>query len=195
VGSPSGHAYLTESRFIKDHSTLNQAFVPQVRREYSGVASAVMVLNALRGPETPITQASFFIDPVREIRRPLWVSFAGMHLEHFRDAVRSHGVEAEAYFASDSGIDAFRSVIRENLTTDGDFLIVNYSRATLNQEGGGEHFAPVAAYHDPSDRILLLDPAIAHYPPIWVTVEAIWNAMRTPDESAPHGRGFVIVRE
>lgn len=110
-----------------------------------------MVLNALRHPEPPITQTSFFIDPVRKIRRPLWVSFTGMNLEDFRDAVRFHGVDAEAQFAAETDIDSFRSIVRENLITDSDFLIVNYTRKILHQEGG-EHFAPVAAYHDPTDR-------------------------------------------
>lgn len=43
--------------------------------------------------------------------------------------------------------------------------------------------------------MLLLDPAVENYPPIWVTVDAIWDAMSTLDDHAPHGRGFVIVRE
>lgn len=194
VGSAEGDAFLAESRFVADFPRLSRAFMPQARRTYSGVASAVTVLNALRDSESPITQSSFFIDPVRQIRSPLRVSFRGMTFVHLRDALRTHGVDAEAYYASDLDIDSFRSTARVNLATAGDFLIVNYSRTSLLQKGGA-HIAPVAAYHAPTDRILVLDAEVAHYPPVWVTVESIWNAMKEVDDEAPRGRGFVVVRE
>jgi hypothetical protein len=194
VGAPAGTAYLAEIGIAADHSALNRAFTPQIRRSYSGVASAVIVLNALLAPDTPMTQPSFFTDAVRRIRGPVRVSCDGMSLENLRNVLDAHGVDSEMQYASELDVDTFRTIASRNLETSGDFLIVNYSRASLTQEGGA-NFAPAAAYHAASDRILLLDPAVANYPPVWVTVPEIFNAMKISDADAPRGRGFVTVRE
>jgi hypothetical protein len=59
-------------------------------------------------------------------------------------------------------------------------IIVNYHRAAAGQVGSG-HFSPVGAYHPGTDSFLVLDMARYKYPPVWVSAEVLYNAMRTYD--------------
>jgi len=194
LGSPAGQAYLEESEYVADFQALSHSFVPQIRREFSGVATAVTVLNALFAPAAPLTQVTFFTDPVRRVRSSVRVSLSGMSLIHLRDALREHGAAANATYASASDLESFRSLAKENLGREGDYLVVDYARGVLRQRGAG-NIAPAAAYHAPSDRILVLDAAIANYPPVWVRTDSLWRAMEATDGHAPFGRGFVVVQE
>ncbi|MDJ1182141.1 phytochelatin synthase family protein [Roseofilum sp. BLCC_M143] len=70
--------------------------------------------------------------------------------------------------------------------------MVNYLRKSIDQERGG-HISPVAAYHEESDRFLILDVARYKYPPVWVTAEDLWNSTRTVDSVSGKTRGLVLV--
>jgi hypothetical protein len=115
-----------------------------------------------------------------------------MSLVQLRDLLRAHGLDVRLVHASDSDVDAFRTLAVTNLETAGDFLLANYQRAKLGQERVG-HISPIAAYHAASDRFLLLDVAAHKYPPVWVTTAALWSAMNTVDSSENRTRGFIIV--
>jgi len=193
LGSPEGQALLERSAHTADFGPLTGSFAPQIRREFAGVASAVTVLNALFDPSPPLTQSGFFDGAVRRVRSSVRVSLQGMSLADVRDALRERGAETALTWAWASNVDAFRTQARENLGRPGDYLVVAYSRAALRQRGGA-NIAPAAAYHAGSDRILLLDAAIANYPPVWVGVESLWRAMADADDAAPRGRGVVAVR-
>jgi hypothetical protein len=190
--SIAGQALIAESRYITDYKPLTANFVPQSRPAFCGVAASVVVLNALEVTESQFTQATFFTDEAREIRSPLRVTFAGMSLVQLRDLLRAHGLDVRLVHASDSDVDAFRTLAVTNLETAGDFLLANYQRAKLGQERVG-HISPIAAYHAASDRFLLLDVAAHKYPPVWVTTAALWSAMNTVDSSENRTRGFIIV--
>jgi Phytochelatin synthase. len=88
---------------------------------------------------------------------------------------------------------ALRARIARNMATPGDYLIVNYARATLGQDGGG-HISPIAAYDATADRVLILDTARYRYPPTWVPLPLLWEAMRTTDPETGLARGLVEVR-
>lgn len=57
-------------------------------------------------------------------------------------------------------------------------MLVNYRRSALNQPGGG-HISPIAAYHQKSDRFLILDVAAYKYPPTWVSTKELWNGINS----------------
>ena len=118
----------------------------------------------------------------------------GMSLAQLGDLLRAHGMEATVFYASETSVDAFRSLAQENLKTTGDFLLVNYQRATLGRAETG-HISPLAACNAATDRLLILDVAAYKYPPVWVSTEALWNAMNTVDSSSGRARGFIVVRE
>jgi hypothetical protein len=70
---------------------------------------------------------------------------------------------------------------------------VNFDRKTLNQQGAG-HFSPIAAYDSESDSVLILDVAKFKYPPFWVNVTDLFNAMNTIDSDSGKSRGLIRVR-
>ncbi len=63
----------------------------------------------------------------------------------------------------------------------------------MGQERGG-HISPLAAYHEETDRFLILDVARYKYPPVWVEAATLWEAMNTMDTTAGKTRGFVTVQ-
>ena len=85
-------------------------------------------------------------------------------------------------------------------------MVVSYSRRTLLQTGDG-HFTPVGGYHRASDLVLLLDgmqPCLAlpapcpvarfKYPPHWVPLPLLVEAMRQLDSTTNLSRGWMIVQ-
>ncbi len=194
IDSEEGRKLLAESRYSADHRSLVDHFVPQSRRAYCGVASGVIVVNALLRPEPRLTQSTLFTDSVRQVRTPLEVSFGGMTLDQLQAVLIASGVEARGYHAGRTNLDFFRSVAKDNLQREGDFVVVNYQRSRLGQVESA-HISPLAAYHAASDRFLVLDVAAHEYPPVWVTAGALWNAMKTRDDTSGETRGFIVVGE
>ena len=74
----------------------------------------------------------------------------------------------------------FKELVRSLTTTDDRVIVMSYSRKTLQQTGDG-HFAPVGGYHPQRDLILVFDVARFKYPPHWVSVSTLWEAMNTSD--------------
>jgi hypothetical protein len=184
-----GRHMLAESPASTDYQSLMKTFESQRRPAFCGVASSVAVLNALRPSGPRLTQASFFADLPTELR----VTLTGMTLQQLGELVRTHGAEVEIVFAADTSLDAFRALARENLSRSGDYLLVNYQRASLAQREGG-HISPLAAYSAATDRFLILDVAAYRYPPTWVAAADLWNAMNTVDSTSGRTRGFAVIR-
>jgi glutathione gamma-glutamylcysteinyltransferase len=69
-------------------------------------------------------------------------------------------------------------------------VIVSYSRGALGQSGGG-HFSPVGAFAPASGMVLILDVARFKYPPHWVSIPALWAAMRRADPATGLPRGYL----
>jgi len=71
-------------------------------------------------------------------------------------------------------------------------LVVSFSRTALGQTGDG-HYSPVAAYHQGSDMVLVLDVARFKYPPYWVSVDTLWRAMHARDAVTECARGWFVM--
>jgi len=190
----TGQALLADGRFAADYEPLTRNFEAQSRAAFCGVASSVVVLNALRSSVPRLNQTTFFSDAASAVRGPLRVSLAGMSLAQLADLLRTHGLEVSVFYAADTDVAAFRSIAQQNLASGGDFLLVNYQRASLGQAEAG-HISPLAAYDAATDRLLILDVAAYKYPPVWVETAALWNAMNTADHASGRTRGFAVVRE
>ena len=128
IDSAEGRKLLAESRYTADHPSLVDHFVPQSRRAYCGVASAVIVANALLIPEPRLTQSTFFTNSVRRVRSPLEVSFGGMTLDQLQAMLIASGLEAWGYHAGRTKLDFFRSGAKDNLQREGDFIVVREKR-------------------------------------------------------------------
>ena len=190
--SKLGKKFLAESKFSADYPTLQANFVPQSRRAFCGVASSVIALNSLHTHLPTVTQRTIFNQKTRKLIHPLQVTFGGMTLAQLNNILQVHQLKTKIVYANDIELDQFRLLAQKNLTNPHDLIIVNYQRQALNQNGGG-HFSPLAAYHQDSDRFLILDVATNKYPPVWVRTEELWEGMNTVDLVSNLSRGFIIV--
>jgi hypothetical protein len=199
--SPEGGRLLLESEARTDYLPLSVQFVTQKTQAYCGVASSVMVLNALGipapvapefAPYRVFTQDNFFNQQTQKVLTSEVVARQGMTLEELSRLLATYPVTAKAYHAGDFGLAQFRTLVVKNLQEPGNFVLVNYLRRAIAQETGG-HISPLAAYDAQTDRFLILDVSRYKYPPIWVPAADLWRAMNTVDSVSGKTRGFVLI--
>ncbi|NKF51946.1 phytochelatin synthase [Shewanella sp. WXL01] len=70
------------------------------------------------------------------------------------------------------------------------FVVVNYSRAPLEQRGAG-HYSPIGAYHPTSDSFLVMDVSNTYQTWVWISSHNLLEAMATVD--GDQVRGYAIV--
>ena len=74
----------------------------------------------------------------------------------------------------------FRRDVERATAGSGEHLVVSYSRKAFQQTGDG-HFSPVGGYHPGRELVLILDTARFKYPPHWVPLRMLFDAMAAPD--------------
>lgn len=198
----AGASLLVGSSARQAYWPLSIHFVTQATQSYCGVASTVMVLNALgvRAPAVPgiesyamFTQDNVLNSSTEQILPQAVLLKKGMTLDQLGLIVGSYGVRTEVHHAGDSSVEQFRQTASRYLGRRGHHVIVNYLRRGLGQERGG-HISPLAAYDADTDRFLLLDVARYKYPPVWVKTADLYAAMNTVDtDNAGQTRGYVLV--
>jgi hypothetical protein len=202
LDSAEGQRLLFESEAHRAFLPLATHFVTQKTQTYCGVASIVMVLNALEVPAPApeeyqpyrlFTQDTVLDELASDVTTAAKVAKYGMSPEHVAGVLRSYGVDATVQRAELSNVDEFRDRAASFLSKADHYVIVNYSRSALAQEGGG-HISPLAAYDADTDRFLILDVSRYKYPPVWVDTDQLFEAMIRPIEGHGSGRGFVLIR-
>ena len=202
LNSNEGAALLQDSEALQSYWPLSIQFVTQENQAFCGVATMVMVLNALGvpAPTTPefdpyktFTQENVFTPATEKVLPQETLRKMGMTLDQIGGFISTYGVKAEVRHASETSLEEFRTLARDNLGTPNRHVIVNYLRKSIGQEKGG-HISPLAAYDADTDRFLLLDVARYKYPPVWISAAELFNAMNTTDsDNQNRTRGFVLV--
>jgi hypothetical protein len=200
--SEQGEELLHESDAVEAFVPLSINFVTQKNQAYCGVASIVMVLNALQLPAPAVpeydpyrtfTQDNFLTEQTDAILPREVIAKQGMTLDQIGRLLGSQPVEVEVHHAADVTLDDFRASARDYLGKEGQFVIINYLRKAMGQEKGG-HISPLAAYDAETDRFLILDVSRYKYPPVWVTTPDLFNAMNTTDaDNQNKTRGYVLI--
>ena len=201
--SGQGEQLLHDSDALAAFIPLTSNFVTQKTQAYCGVASMVMVLNALQLPAPAVpeydpyhtfTQDNLLTDQTDQILPREVLAKQGMTLDQLGAILGAQPVAVEVHHAADSSVDAFRTSARDYLGQDGQFVIINYLRKALGQERGG-HISPLAAYDAETDRFLILDVSRYKYPPVWATAADVFAAMNTTDsDNQNRTRGYVLVK-
>jgi hypothetical protein len=226
LASEEGMLRLARSGARVDFPHLANEFESQENRAFCGVASAVVVLNALRDrddrfpkPEDSrlapggslafdplfhrFTQADFFTPETDTIKRKDEIlgsprtagehPSGGLQLRQLAKLLVAHGLSVEVRVVDDhlDGPTIRRELVK-NLSTEGDYVLVNYLRGGVGQAGGG-HISPLAAYDMASDSILVLDVNPNAQPWSWVPAGALIDAMRNKD--VIENRGYLLVKE
>jgi hypothetical protein len=202
LNSEQGSRLLLESEDNRAYWPLSIQFVTQKNQAFCGVASIVMVLNALGipAPSTPefepyktFTQDNLLNEYTEKVLPVSVLAKIGMTLDQIGGILNTYSVKAHVRHADETSLEEFRFLARQALSTPNHYVVVNYLRRSIGQERGG-HISPLGAYDAETDRFLVLDVSRYKYPPIWVEAAALYAAMNTPDsDNQNRTRGFVIV--
>lgn len=201
--SLEGRAMLIESTAREAYWPLSLQFVTQKDPAYCGVATIVMVLNALGIAAPPaagfepfraFTQDNLFNPTTEAILPQKVLAENGMTLDQLGRLIEAYGLRAEVRHADDSSVAQFRAQAQVALATPNHHVVVNYLRTTLGQQSGG-HISPLAAFDATTDRFLVMDVSRYKYPPVWVSTAALFDAMDSADAgNNKRRRGFVLIR-
>ena len=206
--SPKGVSYFKQAAQIKTYKLINH-LDGQTTRSFCGVASAVAVLNTLldmgrlsldsvascctdplMAPQHYISQHSlFYHKDIKSLSSK--ILFNGAELSQIQQVMQAYPVKA-VIRTQDSLRPMFKKDLKRFLAESDFFIIVNYARTVLEQEGGG-HFSVVAAYHEQSDQVLILDVSKYKQPYFWVSRQKLIQAMG-PQANKPEGRGYLIIQ-
>ncbi|CAA7050297.1 unnamed protein product [Microthlaspi erraticum] len=170
-------------------------FQTQSEPAFCGLASLSMVLNSLsidpgrkwKGPWR------WFDESMLECCEPLQiVKDKGISFGKVVCLAHSSGAKVEAFRTNQSTIDAFRKNVMKCSTSDNCHMISTYHREVFKQTGTG-HFSPIGGYNAERDMALILDVARFKYPPHWVPLKLLWDAMDSIDQSTGKRRGFMLI--
>ena len=200
--SPQGEALLIGADARAAYFALAGNYLTQKTQTFCGVASMVMVFNAMQlpAPEVPeyapyrtFTQDNVLNASTEVILPQATILKQGITLDQMGALLAVQPVDVTVRHASDSSLEAFRAEAAAYLAQPGHFVLANYFRNALGQQKGG-HFSPLAAYDKDSDRFLILDVARYKYPPVWVKADELFAAMNTKDsDNDDRSRGYVLI--
>eukprot|EP00124_Ichthyophonus_hoferi_P003480 Ihof_evm2s303 gene=Ihof_evmTU2s303 len=178
---------------------LIEQFRTQDEPSFCGLAALTMVLNALA------------IDPKRTWKGP-WRWFhermldccspveviekKGIVFRQLACLARCNGALVKDMQANETTEAQFREDIMASCTGGKDMgiVLVSYSRKEFLQTGDG-HYSPIGGYHRPTDSVLILDVARFKYPPHWVPLHSLWNAMNRIDPDTTKTRGYMVLKK
>ncbi|KAL8160702.1 hypothetical protein V2J09_002239 [Rumex salicifolius] len=135
----------------------------------------------------------WFDDTMLDCCEPLEkVKVSGISFGKVQCLAYCNGAGVKAFHTNESTIEDFRSYVISCTSSEDCHLIVSYHRGYLKQTGSG-HFSPIGGYHPEKDLVLILDVARFKYPPHWVPLTLLWEAMDTVDQDTGLNRGFMIL--
>jgi len=171
-------------------------YTHQTEPAFCGITVLVMVLNSLSVDPARIWKKPWrwFSEDMMGCCRPLdEVKLNGVTLDEFKALAECKGLSAEAIRYEQTNVDQFRAAVNNATSNSDEILVVSYARPKLGQTGDG-HFAPIAGYHPPSDSVLLLDVARFKYPPHWVPLSMLFEAMEPFDTVTNKSRGYLSLK-
>jgi len=117
----------------------------------------------------------------------------GVGLDKLAKVLSLQGLQSKAYHidqVSNSGLDQFRSIIKQITANPDTFMIANYNLQIQSEIDGG-HFSPIGAYDEISDSVLVIDTWSAFAPWVWINLYDLYHSLHTLD--AKTYRGYILV--
>jgi hypothetical protein len=186
-------------------------YVPQHNGKACGVASSIMILNALFAPDRNTADGkNVTVDEIFKLA-PIYKKNTGKKGKGFTlDALGEtlttllenspggpYTVTVERFNGRNSKaeMNRLKKVLQENEKNPRDFILANFLQSVLtgDPEGSVGHIAPIGAFDARKKRVLILDPDREYYQPYWVPYEKLFDAVNTTDASTSKSRGLVIV--
>lgn len=204
LSSPRGRELFLQS--LSSHNAqsyfpLSEQFLTQSEPAYCGLSTLVMVLNSLSvDPNVRWKSGWRWFDEDILLQGCCMdknaIMESGIVMEQFEAMGRCSGAKIRTKRASPNHYTehAFRDDVITTVrdTSQKTFLVTSFSRNALGQTGCG-HFSPVAAYHPESDQVLIMDVARFKYPPYWVSLTELYQAMKCIDDTTGKNRGWFLV--
>lgn len=197
--SPEGKRLFREALdggTMEGYFALAEQFHTQAEPSFCGLGTLVTVLNALaidpgrtwKGPWR------WYSEELLDCCRPLdVVKREGITFGQLACLARCNGAVVDARDAGRSSLAELRhAVTTASTSAGGPHVVAAYSRAALGQTGDG-HYSPIGGYHAGSDRALVLDVARFKYPPHWVPLPTLWEAMLPKDAATGKPRGYLVL--
>jgi hypothetical protein len=227
--SDKGINILNSSSYKNDFFQLINFFQPQLNPLYCGIASSVIIINALKYGSIPnqpslaitkpaiigggtiefhlYTQETFLNEITDNIKNRSIIEFRkpsnikdeksfdpGITLDQLAKILeKAYGLNVAKYHSekySTDNINDFRRIIKEIVTDDNKFLIVNFDGKILSNKTNG-HISPLIAYNEKEDMALIMDVALYKNQWQWHKIDNIYKAMNSKD--GDQYRGFLIV--
>jgi len=162
---------------------------------FCGLAVLCMVLNSLSIDPARIWKSPWrwYSEEMMGCCTPLdQVRKKGIDFDKFKCLATCKGATVKAIRYNESTLESFREDIKRVTSSTSEFMVACYNRKHVGQTGTG-HFAPVGGYHEPSDRVLVLDVARFKYPSHWVEVPLLFGAMKDIDPATEKSRGYFLL--
>lgn len=180
---------------LNNYFPLVEQFTTQADPAFCGLSSLVMVLNALEIDPGRVWKGSWrwyneqLTDCCNQIPN---IKERGISLPQLSGIARCNGLQVKSFFQRELTLEAFREqVINISSTNFGRHMLLSYDRKLMDQTGSG-HISPLGGYHAGRDLVLVLDVARFKYPPHWVPLAQLWQAMASIDPSTEDTRGHLI---
>jgi glutathione gamma-glutamylcysteinyltransferase len=174
-----------------------EQFHTQQEPAFCGLATLVVALNALAIDPGRLWKGPWrwYSEELLDCCAPLGtIKEQGITFDQFTCLARCNGATARPTRARCATVDDFRSaILSASETAEGEVLAVCYTRRVLGQTGDG-HFSTIAGFHRERDLALVMDVARFKYPPHWVPVSLLYDAMLAHDPVTKKSRGWITLR-
>jgi glutathione gamma-glutamylcysteinyltransferase len=197
--SAEGKALFTEALAaggMDGYFALAEQFHTQSDPAFCGLGSLVVALNALAIDPGRLWKGPWrwFDEELLDCCVPLdQVRARGLTLDELACLARCNGADAEVVRAGDADVNALGQAIAEAARGAGAVVIASYARSAMGQTGTG-HYSPIAGLHPQRELALVLDVARFKYPPHWVSMARLHQAMLAVDPDTRRSRGWLMLR-
>lgn len=206
------HAYVRGNP-LSPYWSLAPQLIQQHTDSSCSLASAVMLLNAIRGHEgqlkigAPVSELSL-LDLLQDevwrlaIRHETghgqtlseFVEAMGRALAHF-DCAEVWRVHMRPVTDGQACLAELRATLADLETGETGFVAANFHLDIFYGDGVDVgHFSPIGAYDAPLDRVLVLDVYKKDYEPMWAPLERLARAMATRGKRTGEARGYAVVK-
>lgn len=201
LSHPIGQQRLLQSDYRQAYWPLATYFETQRNQAYCSVATSVIALNALGLPRPAtalypdfpfFTQQDFFSGVDKRIADPEIVAREGMTLDQLSAVLTHYPVAVEKVSADALDAGQLRELLKKHLREPDRFVLFNFNRSFIGEIGSG-HWSPLAAYHEASDTVLLMDVARYKYPPVWVPLADLLRGAQDHDSLSGKARGLLVI--
>ncbi|KAF5951259.1 hypothetical protein HYC85_009203 [Camellia sinensis] len=103
-----------------------------------------------------------------------------------------NGAKVEVFQTNLCTIDDFRNYVLKCATST-DYHMVSYFDRSHFKQIGGSHISPIGAYHGGRDLVLVMDVSRFEYPPFWIPLTLLWQAMTSIDKATGNHMGFMVL--